>query len=37
MNADGVALKVGIQEGNIWRTIEQPILNLRNIPIDHIF
>ncbi|MBV1777377.1 VCBS repeat-containing protein [Burkholderiaceae bacterium DAT-1] len=30
-NAKGVALKVGVQSGNIWRTIEQPILNWRNI------
>jgi RHS repeat-associated protein len=33
-NASGVATKIGEKAGNIWRTIEQPILNLRNIPIN---
>ena len=32
-NARGVAIKVGVQPGTIWRTIEQPILNARKIPI----
>ncbi len=31
-NADGTAIKVGVEAGNVWRTIEQPILNLRGIP-----
>jgi hypothetical protein len=33
-NARGVAVKVGAEAGNIWRTIEAPILNFRNIPIN---
>ena len=37
LNADGVALKVGLQEGLIWSSIEQPLLALRNIPIVHVF
>ncbi|WP_198289826.1 RHS repeat domain-containing protein [Teredinibacter turnerae] len=32
MNASGSAIKVGQYSGNIWRTIEQPILNFRNVP-----
>lgn len=33
-NAKGVATKVGTQPGNIWRTVEQPILNVRKISIS---
>jgi hypothetical protein len=32
----GTAVKVGLKEGNIWRTIEKPILNWRNISIRYI-
>jgi RHS repeat-associated protein len=32
-NASGAAIKVGVQQGTIWRTIEQPILQWRGIPI----
>jgi hypothetical protein len=35
-NADGTAIKVGLEAGNIWRTIELPILNFRNVPISYI-
>jgi hypothetical protein len=35
-NAEGTARKVGAEAGTIWRTIEQPILNFRNIVINHI-
>jgi hypothetical protein len=35
-NAKGTAIKVGLKEGNIWRTIEKPILNWRNIPIHNV-
>lgn len=33
-NARGTAIKVGIQNGNIWRTVEQPVLNIRSIPVN---
>ncbi len=32
-NVRGTAIKVGAQAGNLWRAIEAPILNWRNIPI----
>jgi hypothetical protein len=35
-NAKGVVIKVGQKIGNIWRTIEKPILNWRKIPIKYI-
>jgi hypothetical protein len=35
-NADGTAIKVGVEAGNIWRTIEQPILNLKDVVINYV-
>ena len=35
-NARSAVLKVGIKQGNIWRTIEKPILNWRKIPIKQV-
>lgn len=35
-NAKGVATKVGSQSGNIWRTIELKILQLRGIPVKYV-
>jgi RHS repeat-associated protein len=35
-NARGSAIKVGAEAGNMWRTIEQPILRVRNIVINHV-
>ena len=34
MNATGTAIKVGQKAGNIWKTIEQPILKWRGIAVD---
>mgnify|MGYP001300114037 FL=1 len=31
-NASGTAIKVGLQEGTIWQSVEQPILQWRGIP-----
>lgn len=33
-NARGTALKVGVAEGNIWKSIEKPILQWRGIPFN---
>ncbi|MCG3116645.1 MAG: PKD domain-containing protein [Candidatus Manganitrophus sp. SA1] len=35
-NVRGTAIKVGVEAGNIWKTIEQPILIFRNIPIRYV-
>lgn len=35
-NVKGTAIKVGVRQGNIWRTIEKPILNWRNISITYV-
>lgn len=35
-NASGTAIKIGTSSGNVWRTIEQPILNWRGVPIRYL-
>jgi uncharacterized protein RhaS with RHS repeats len=35
-NAKGTVIKVGAKQGNIWRTLEKPILNWRKIQIRNI-
>lgn len=35
-NAKSAAIKVGAEAGSIWRTIEQPILNWRDIPVKYV-